>query len=291
MIRAPLRAVEAWAHSYADRQAGGTTVVARMTQETHDILHLAKAEAHALNHSWIDSDHLLLALLRPESPGAARGVLHSLGVALGAARRVLAESLGDPFEPHERELTTPPATQEALECANVEALDLRDEGVSGEHVLLALAREQGDASPRSRLLWSYGFEAELMHARVLAATEGVTEVAQSPEPERAVEPKRVTPRPGLDLAPTPAGHDPWRRRPWASLAFCDASGPVMQGRTMRQYLVDRDGNPLLTAAGLPVHLLLDEGVPRVDRDGHRIVTPVEVPPGAALAAHAAGRIV
>jgi len=283
--------VEAWAHAYADRQAGGAAVVARMTQETHDILRLARSEAQALNHSWIDSDHLLLALLRPEAPGAARAVLHSLGVALGRARRVFAESFGEPFEPHEREPTTPPATQEALECANVEALDLRDERVSGEHVLLALARERGGASPRSHLLWSYGFEAELLHARVLAATEGVTEVPQSPEAERAVKPERVTPRPDLELAPTPACHDPWRRQPWASLAFCDASGPVIQGRTLRQYFVDRDGNPVLTADGLPVHLTLDDGVPRVDCHGHRIVIPVEVPPGAALAAHAAGGIV
>lgn len=59
---------------------------------------LAADEARHLHHDLVGSDHLLLALLHPECPGAAREVLASFDVSLQEARNALVESLGDPFE-------------------------------------------------------------------------------------------------------------------------------------------------------------------------------------------------
>ena len=63
--------------------------------------------------------------------------------------------------------------------------------------------------------------------------------------------------------------------------FTDASGRTFQqGRAVRQYFIDRDGHPVLTTDGRPVHLLLDDrGEPVRDEHGKGIIGPVEVPPG------------
>jgi hypothetical protein len=45
--------------------------------------------------------------------------------------------------------------------------------------------------------------------------------------------------------------DPRRRKPWGSKVFVDADGnAVRQGLALRQYLIDRDGNPVLTQPSL-----------------------------------------
>jgi ATP-dependent Clp protease ATP-binding subunit ClpA len=61
-----------------------------MTARAKKVLELAVDEARRLNHHYIGTEHLLLGLIR-EGDGIAAGVLESLGVNLGRARRVLVE--------------------------------------------------------------------------------------------------------------------------------------------------------------------------------------------------------
>jgi hypothetical protein len=69
-----------------------------------------------------------------------------------------------------------------------------------------------------------------------------------------------------------------------SAVFHDAGGgPITQGIWLRQYFVDRDGNPVLTKDGRPVHFMIDdEGHEVLDEAGNRILVPVDVPPGSIL---------
>ena len=92
---------------------------------------------------------------------------------------------------------------------------------------------------------------------------------------------------GLQLAPTPEGRDPRRRRPWGSAVFVGADGRTFrQGIALRQYFIDRDGNPVLTADGRPVHMLVNEHGAQVRDAEGRIIGPVEIPPGCrAMARH------
>lgn len=50
-----------------------------------------------------------------------------------------------------------------------------------------------------------------------------------------------------------------------------------------QYFVDRDGHPVLTRDGRPVHDVDDEqGQPVLDADGRPLIVPVEVPEGSSV---------
>jgi hypothetical protein len=88
------------------------------------------------------------------------------------------------------------------------------------------------------------------HTGLEVPTEGVVPPAPSPLAEPPPEPE-VDPTAGLELAPTPDGADPRRRKPWGSKVFVDADGnAVRQGPALRQYLIDRNGNPVLTQPSL-----------------------------------------
>ena len=60
----------------------------------------------------------------------------------------------------------------------------------------------------------------------------------------------------------------------------DADGRTLrQGNVLRQYFIDRDGHPVLTADGRPVHLLVNQhGDEGRDAEG-RSIGPVEIPSG------------
>ena len=88
----------------------------------------------------------------------------------------------------------------------------------------------------------------------------------------------------LEQAPNPLGHDPRRRRPWGSRGFgVPLDRPPKKGMLGRQYFIDRDGYPVLTTDGQPVHIVVDEDtVPVLDEHGHETIGPVEVPEGAEM---------
>jgi hypothetical protein len=179
----------------------------------------------------------------------------------------------------------PPATQLVLERANLKAVELRDEEVSSQHVLLALIdRWYEDGSPV--YLAKPGLDLDALSQRLVVMTEETGDVPENPAPPQppiAAE-ERIPRPPEPDLALSPSGHDPRRRRPWGSAVFHDEAGrAVKQGIALRQYFVDRDGNPVLTTDGRPVHILIDdEGHHVLDEAGQPIVVPVEVPPSSVM---------
>ncbi len=73
------------------------------TPRSKKVLQLATAEAQALNHTYVGTEHILLGLLR-EGEGAAAQVLRNLKVDVEAARREVMRELDPNFEPAEEEM-------------------------------------------------------------------------------------------------------------------------------------------------------------------------------------------
>jgi Clp amino terminal domain, pathogenicity island component len=280
----PRAAVEAWAVAHPDRGAlhPGLNVlpVGAWPRQVRKVVDLAADEAKGLHHSWIGEDHLVLALLHPDCPGAARAVLESFGVTAAPLREAFVASMGDPYEPHHQGVTLSPAVQLRLERANLEAFALADAEVASQHVLLALLG-CWDGSVAPGWLQRLGVDVAALRQRVVGLTEG----GELPEPvplpvDEPAWPAELDPAPGLELAPTPEGRDPRRRRPWGSAVFADAEGRTFRyGIALRQYFIDRDGNPILTADGRPVHMLVNEHGDWVRDAEGRSIGPVEIPPG------------
>jgi predicted DNA-binding transcriptional regulator AlpA len=245
------------------------------------VLNRAADEAHELNHPWIGYEHLVLGMLHPDCPGVARTVLESFGIRPEPARQAFILSMGDPWDTTPTHTTLSPATQLVLERANLDAARLADAEVTSEYVLLALIGR--DRFP-TRWVARSGITADPVRQRVMDATEGVG-LPEAP-PLEPPPPAEADPAYALDLAPSPLGHDPRRRRPWGSRGFgVPLSRPPKKGMLGRQYFIDRDGYPVLTTDGRPVHIVVDEDtVPVLDEHGHERIGPVEIPQGARLIA-------
>jgi hypothetical protein len=112
----------------------------RYTQRVRRILELAASEAGSRRHAAIDTNHLLLALLRQGS-GAACDVLRSCGVDVSALAAKVSERLKPgPWASREAVPFGDDASQ-ALAMAEVEAQTLGHSYLGSEHVLLGLLRE------------------------------------------------------------------------------------------------------------------------------------------------------
>jgi hypothetical protein len=243
------------------------------------VMNRAADEARELNHPWIGYEHLVLGMLHSDCPGAARRVLESFGIRPEPFRQAFVLSMGDPWETTPTHRTLSPATQLVLEGANLEAARLADAEVASEHVLLALISR--DRFP-TRWVVRSGITADAVRQRVVDTTEGV--VLPEAPPLEPPPPPEADLAYTLDLAPNPLGLDPRRRRPWGSRGFGVPLGrPPKKGMLGRQYFIDRDGYPVLTTDGHPVHFVVDEDtVPVLDEHGHETIGPVEIPEGARL---------
>jgi ATP-dependent Clp protease ATP-binding subunit ClpC len=113
-----------------------------LTSQVKDLIRLASAEAARLNHEFIGSEHILLALVKQTS-GPAFEILGNLGVDPHQVRLQL-EGLVPPGPQYDTGGSTPgPQTKRMLDCAIEEACNLQHAHVGTEHVLLGLLREPG----------------------------------------------------------------------------------------------------------------------------------------------------
>ena len=267
--------VEAWAARNPDRgpryRPPAVGAPGGSTPRLAEIDGRALDEARALHNSWLGVEHLALALLQPSCPGWARTVLESVGLTYDDARERLADAFGDPFDVAPTSVGVSPATQLVLERAKLWAIELRDEEVASEHVLLALLDNE------SEWLIGHAVDRSALRRKTIAVSAARKEDPPAPplRPPWDYPPRRIPRPPELELAASPLGHDPRRRRPWGS-AWLDVPG-------RRQYLIDRDGYPVLTTDGKPIHLLIDEnGQEILDENGGMILTALEVPEGLEL---------
>ncbi|MBI5106104.1 MAG: hypothetical protein HZB46_14180 [Solirubrobacterales bacterium] len=100
------------------------------------VLTNAQEEARELRHPTIGPEHLVLGVLRDER-GLGAVVLRGLGLSYEAQRAAMAEGDRAPAG----QIPYTPRARQVLEQAMREALSLGHDGISSEHVVLALARE------------------------------------------------------------------------------------------------------------------------------------------------------
>lgn len=240
--------------------------VSAIAQTAHD-------EARLLNHSWVGVEHLLLALVAPDSSGLARRVLLSYGLSLQEARKRLEDAFGDPFEPTLGDLPPipySPRLQLVAERSYMKALQLQDEAVDSEHLLLALIDAWEDAPLLGRIIGGV-VPGDLAFEVVAASEAALFGLGGSPSSA------------GLQLKASPLGLDPSMRRPWTARSFIDEKSglPVKFDASVREYLVDRDGYPLVTKDGKFIDLWREgSGSMLASSDGTHFVA-ITVPVGAA----------
>jgi ATP-dependent Clp protease ATP-binding subunit ClpC len=108
---------------------------------------LAGEQARELRHTFVGTEHILLALSR-EAEGTARRVLASFGITHAAVRAAVLRMMGLGLEPPDGELALTGPAQDVLDRARREA-SIRDEAQVGtEHILLALVHKREGAAAR-----------------------------------------------------------------------------------------------------------------------------------------------
>ena len=119
----------------------------RLTQKSQEALHDAQTTALRCGHTEVDGEHLLLALLdQPDGPGAP-AARRGRAPTRTALRADVEAELRPPAQGHRARARSPGqvfVTQRLarlLDAAEREARRLKDEYVSVEHLLLALAEE------------------------------------------------------------------------------------------------------------------------------------------------------
>jgi ATP-dependent Clp protease ATP-binding subunit ClpB len=151
----------------------------KLTVKSQEAIARAQSIARERQHQGIGPAHLLAALLE-QKEGVVAPVLEKLGAAPEAVAREVAAALDKTPKVYGQEpgqyLTTPAAN--VLEDASSEAERLKDEYVSTEHILLALAGSEDDTG---KLLRSMGIKKDDIYKALVdvRGTQRVTD--QNPE--------------------------------------------------------------------------------------------------------------
>ena len=154
----------------------------RFTERSQEALQAAQQAAQTLQHPSVDPEHLLLALL--EQP---EGLVPTLLRRLEAQPEPMAARLRASLDARPKQVGADPGVGAQLRTVLMAAFDemsrLKDEYVSTEHLLIALAsQEQGDAA---RLLQQAGVTRDRIYA-ILESVRGSQRVTD-PNPEAKYE--------------------------------------------------------------------------------------------------------
>jgi ATP-dependent Clp protease ATP-binding subunit ClpB len=151
----------------------------KLTQKSQEALQEADSLAHGFNHSTIDVEHLLLALLE-QKDGVVPPLLERAGADPGDLAAALRAALTRRPKVHGDAAQTTMTAQlsKVLNKAEQEADGLKDEFTSTEHLLLAMLQTEGEAR---ELLKSRGVtrDGTLEALRAIRGNQRVTD--QNPE--------------------------------------------------------------------------------------------------------------
>jgi len=148
----------------------------RFTEKAQEALVTAQTLAREANHSQVDGEHLLLALLTP-ADGIPAAVLSRIGANAGTLRARVEQDLARRPKVHGgQEPSAAPDFRRALETAQAEAERLKDEYVSTEHLLLGAAADRN--APAGRLLAEAGVDREKIYG-ALQAVRGAQRVTDA----------------------------------------------------------------------------------------------------------------
>lgn len=110
-------------------------------------MRLAGEEARELRHSFIGTEHILLALAR-ETDGGAAQALATLGVDHARIRTAVVRMMGLGVESPVGEIAFTGRAQDVIDRARAEAAIRDQPEVGTEHILLALVHERSGAGAR-----------------------------------------------------------------------------------------------------------------------------------------------
>ena len=113
----------------------------KFSERARRVLTLAQEEARHFNHNYIDTEHILLGLVR-EDEGVAAKVIINLGVSLTKVRQAVEFIIGRGKKPSTTEIGLTPRAKKAIELAIDEARHLGHNYIGTEHLLLGLLREE-----------------------------------------------------------------------------------------------------------------------------------------------------
>jgi ATP-dependent Clp protease ATP-binding subunit ClpC len=136
----------------------------RFTDRGRRVVVLAQEEARALDHSYIGTEHILLALIR-ESDGVAAKVLESAGISLETVRQRVEEIIGRGQHAPAGQIPLTPPARKVIELALSESRVLDHHYIGTEHLLLGLIRE-GDGVA-ARVLAQFGADLNQMRQQVI----------------------------------------------------------------------------------------------------------------------------
>ena len=113
----------------------------RFTDRARLVVVRAQEEARTLDHDYVGTEHLLLALTHESIGGVAARVLESPGVGLEAVRQRTEEVTGRGEQAPSGHIPFTPQAKKVLELALSESRALGHNYIGTEHILLGLIRE------------------------------------------------------------------------------------------------------------------------------------------------------
>ncbi|HWC10321.1 MAG TPA: Clp protease N-terminal domain-containing protein [Acidimicrobiales bacterium] len=148
----------------------------RFTDRARRVVVLAQEEARLLDHNYIGTEHLLLALVH-EGEGVAARALEQLGISLEAVRTQVEEIIGTGGSSPSGQVPFTPRAKKVLELSLREARQLGHSYIGTEHILLGLVREgEGVAA---MVLVKMGAELGRVRAQVMEVLEQAPEEGPS----------------------------------------------------------------------------------------------------------------
>jgi hypothetical protein len=137
----------------------------RFTDRARRVVVQAQEEARTLDHNYLGTEHLLLALTHESIGGVAAKALESLGIGLETVRQQAEEVTGRGEQAPSGHIPFTPQAKKALELALQESRALGHNYIGTEHILLGLIRE-GDGVA-ARVLTGLGADLDRAREQVI----------------------------------------------------------------------------------------------------------------------------
>lgn len=137
----------------------------RFTERARRVIMLGQEEAGRMNSSHLDTEHLLLGLIR-ENEGVGAQLLLKMGISLEQVRLNIEGEINQTNEPVSGEPKLTPRAKRVLELSAEEALLMHPKYIRKEHLLLALIREKDGTA--GKVLRKLGLNLENVRQEVMA---------------------------------------------------------------------------------------------------------------------------
>jgi len=136
----------------------------RFTADARQVIVLAQREARTLNHNYIGTEHILLAVIQQDEGEAAKS-LESLGISLEGVRSQVEEILGQGEQAPSGHIPFTLRAKQVLELSLRESMQLDHDYIGAEHILLGLISEGEGAA--AQLLVKLGAELTRVRQQVI----------------------------------------------------------------------------------------------------------------------------